>query len=146
MKPLEFKEQTSILAKDQPQYRPLPVFIQTIDAGLPTEHLQFMCKYELSEAEIEQIVRTKSFFISQFGNCFHPIFPCVESQFYQVPVTWEKSERGLFYAWVPLTDGGQVTLAHNSMANLVDRILERFPELTAENLYFVELIENTKRS
>lgn len=33
MKPIPFKEQTTVVAKDQPQYRPLPALIGTSENG-----------------------------------------------------------------------------------------------------------------
>lgn len=70
MKAIEFPQQTHILAKDQPEYEPLPVHIAAGEPGTP-----FTCVFELSDEEIAQIVQTKRLYYTQLtcGNLFQPV-------------------------------------------------------------------------
>lgn len=53
MKPIEFDEQTDIIAKNQPQYLPFPV--HAIDDPQRT----IIACWSLSDSEIEEIIKTK---------------------------------------------------------------------------------------
>lgn len=70
MQPVEFSEQTHILAKDQPQYTPLPVHIDETNEATP---MTFCC--ELSDEEIAELVATKKLWFTQstFGKPFQPV-------------------------------------------------------------------------
>jgi hypothetical protein len=86
MQPIEFSQQTTILAKNQPQYTPLPVHIKyeerevphpnfkgvTTKANIPWE---LTACFELSPEEIGEICRTGKVWYAQcvFGNQFQPI-------------------------------------------------------------------------
>jgi hypothetical protein len=70
MQPVEFPQQTAILAKDQPQYTPLPVHV-----GPPEEGYPMTACLELSEEEKAEIAATGKFWLTQitFGHPFQPI-------------------------------------------------------------------------
>lgn len=138
MDPIKFPEVTNTLASNQPQYRALPVYIQTIHPGTPEQHNQYLCKYELSEPEIAQIVKTKSLHFSQFGTCFHPILPQIESPFYHVVVEYDRIGDNNCRAWVPVTDGSVFEIKAETFDLVIDKICEIFVELKPENLVFIE--------
>ena len=86
MQPIEFPQQTTVLAKDQPEYTPLPVHIQFKECEVP--HPQFkgvttkanvpwemIACFELSPEEIGDICRTGKLWYGQsvFGNNFQPV-------------------------------------------------------------------------
>lgn len=68
MKPIEFNEQNTIFAKDQPEYLPLPVF--------KNEEGDVISCWELSEEEIKQITETRKLWIGvkTFNHPLQPIF------------------------------------------------------------------------
>ena len=68
MKPIEFNEQNTIYAKDQPQYTPLPA-LKNAEGDV------IMC-FELSDEEIKEIVETKKIWLGMktFNNPLQPIF------------------------------------------------------------------------
>lgn len=68
MQAVEFPEQTQILAKDQPQYQPIPIHYD------PKYGAATSC-FQLSDEEVEEIVRTRRIWNTQvtFGNPYHPI-------------------------------------------------------------------------
>lgn len=70
MKAIEFAQQTAILAKDQPEYQPLPVHIDHGDKMVP-----MTCCFELSPEEIKEINETGKLWYTQstFGQPFQPI-------------------------------------------------------------------------
>jgi hypothetical protein len=70
MQPIEFPEANVVLAKDQPDYAPLPVFLDRTDPALP-----MTACFELSEAEKEEIARTGKLYYTQltFGRAFQPV-------------------------------------------------------------------------
>lgn len=70
MTAIEFEESNMVLAKDQPQYVPLPVHVNPMDPDVPVT----AC-FELSEEEIVQIVATKRIWHTQicFGQAVQPI-------------------------------------------------------------------------
>lgn len=78
MQAVEFPQQTHILAKDQPQYIPLPVHIDQTAPEIP-----MTCCFELSDDEVEEIVRTKKIWHNQwtFGQPFQPIRMTTKSPF-----------------------------------------------------------------
>lgn len=72
MKPIEFPEQSHVLAKDQPPYRPLPVLID----NNPGHNGQVISVWKLDDDEVELVGRTKKIYFSQsaFGKAPMPIF------------------------------------------------------------------------
>jgi hypothetical protein len=74
MTPISFAGHTNVLAKDQPQYQPLPVHV-----GLAPEYRLTSC-WELSVEELEQIIRTRKIWIQvlTFGAPMQPILPSAE--------------------------------------------------------------------
>lgn len=69
MIPVSFPEQTAILGQDQPEYEPLPVH-----RG-PRPWVKTTMCFRLSPAELEEIARTRTLWISQltFGDRFQPV-------------------------------------------------------------------------
>ena len=69
MKPIEFPEVNIRLAEDQPEYETLPV------AVLPGNEGNMVACLELTDEELEEIIKTKKIWVSQltFGNNYHPI-------------------------------------------------------------------------
>lgn len=70
MRPIEFPQQTHILAKDQPQYTPLLVHI---DESSQATSMTFCC--ELNDDEVTELIATRKLWLMQstFGNRFQPI-------------------------------------------------------------------------
>lgn len=73
MKPIEFPEQTIVLAKDQPEYLPLPVKVDGDNV--------ISC-WELTAEEIDKVKETGKIWISMmnFGNPPYPIYPTVTKE------------------------------------------------------------------
>ncbi len=72
MKPVEFKGQNVVFAKDQPEYLPLPA-LRLPDGEVIT------C-WEFSEEELQEVIRTKRIYFSQltFNTHLQPILPLVD--------------------------------------------------------------------
>jgi len=80
MQPVEFPQQTDILAKDQPQYTPLPVHIkfeqQRMSDGEAIDvPMEMTACFNLSPEEIAAINKTGALWYTQcvFGNPFQPV-------------------------------------------------------------------------
>jgi hypothetical protein len=71
MTPITFPEQTTIFAKDQPEYQPLPAHVSA--AGVVTS-----C-WQLDDAEIAELVETKKLWLQShtFGGTLQPLLPSV---------------------------------------------------------------------
>lgn len=67
MKPIEFKEQTNILAKDQPEYIPLPI-------NMSKDGMTITSCWELDENDIDDIRRTGKIWLQilTFGEMLQP--------------------------------------------------------------------------
>jgi hypothetical protein len=78
MKPVKFPEVNCELAKDQPEYEPLPVFY---NAESPAKEMT-AC-FQLSDEEVAEIVRTRKIWHTQLtlGNPFQPIYLSTQSPF-----------------------------------------------------------------
>lgn len=87
MRPIEFPEQTHVLAKDQPQYTPLPVHIAqrtvTTADGEKTIPWSATCCYELTDEDIADIVANRKMYYQQmlFGYQFQPVFLSTKDPF-----------------------------------------------------------------
>lgn len=70
MTPVNFPESNAVLARDQPEYEPLPIYVFPND---DTGRVAFCLA--LSEAEIVEIRRTGKIWLQQltFGRRFQPI-------------------------------------------------------------------------
>jgi hypothetical protein len=146
MKPVHFKEVNVTLAKNQPQYMPLPIQLNSDVPGCPA-----WCKYELTDAELAILNRTKSIYIQQLTfqepmpledqpettMGYHPIYPCVENPWKQLPIKYERLPFGTIAAWVPLVDDTEREIIGRTFDELVGMICVEFPELIPENLNFV---------
>lgn len=100
MKPVDFPERNVILAKDQPEYIPLPVFVEYQEKKIEVigdpeiKHLTKQVPWsmtgclELSDEEIEQLRRTKLIWFTQsvFGNPFQPLHITTEKPFVQTEI------------------------------------------------------------
>jgi hypothetical protein len=74
MKPIEFPQQTTVLAKNQPEYLPLPVF---------SDGEQMVSCWELSWVERLKLLFTGKLWLRQltYGNLLQPQRPQVEYPF-----------------------------------------------------------------
>jgi len=61
MKPIEFKQQNIVIAKDQPQYGSLPAFISSTPQG------DVISCWEPTDEEIEMIVKEKKIYIKMLA-------------------------------------------------------------------------------
>lgn len=77
MKPIEFKEQNAILAKNQPQYRPLPVHIVGDDNGA------VISCWQLTPEEKKKVMETGVIWFSTmtFGHPLQPQLPSADTPF-----------------------------------------------------------------
>ena len=75
MKPIKFPGQNVILGENQPEYEPLPALVVPND-----ERGTIITCWELTDAEIELLVKTKRFYLSQytFNSPLQPILLVVE--------------------------------------------------------------------
>lgn len=137
MKPIHFKEETDTLAKDQPQFRPLPVCIMREVADDPESIMRFTCKYELTDLELQQIIKTKSIFINQFGFGFHPIYPQVDSPFSVLPINYRFKGNRMYDLWYLNIDGKRFDLIGIQL-ELIIGILVKATSLQPEQFIFVE--------
>lgn len=97
MKAIPFKEANKILAEDQPQYENLPVFIEFKEIMVPNSNndssamdkklipWQMTACFELSDEEIEEIVKTRKLWHTQMvlGNHFQPVLLSTKNPFKQ---------------------------------------------------------------
>ncbi len=82
MNPVTFPEVTIVLAKDQPEYVPLPVCITTTECQGRSVQCAVSC-WELNEAEVLELVKTRRIWVNQltFGAPLQPQWLGVESPF-----------------------------------------------------------------
>lgn len=75
MQPIEFDEQTVVLAKDQPQYRPLPVHVGSLEAGRPLTSC-----WQLTWKERVKLLFTGKLWFQQltYGERLQPQLPLVD--------------------------------------------------------------------
>lgn len=73
MRPINFKEQTNILAEDQPEYLPLPVHIDE-------DHNVITSCWELDDSDINNILTNRKIWIQilTFGQVLQPQLPLSE--------------------------------------------------------------------
>ena len=74
MRPIPFKEQNEVLAKDQPQYIPLPAYVGDDANG------EVITCWELSMRERIKLLFTGKLWISKltFGQLLQPLLPSVD--------------------------------------------------------------------
>jgi hypothetical protein len=99
------------------------------------------CKYQLSELELAQIIETGCIYIGQLGYGFNPISPSVESPFGSFPIQYKRKGPGLYDFWLTLIIDEQEQVQQvtdQQPTAFIESVLNTFPELTAEQLYFVE--------
>ena len=70
MEPIKFDECNMTYGKDQPGYIPLPAYLEAGEKG------QVVTCWELTDEDIEKIVKTKKIYHSQltFHNPLQPVF------------------------------------------------------------------------
>lgn len=93
---VDFPERNMILAENQPEYEPMPVFCQMMDVMVPNKpndpQLAIMYKtvpwsmtacFQLNKEEIDEIVKTGKVWYTQmlFGNNFQPVVLSTENPF-----------------------------------------------------------------
>lgn len=146
MKPVTFPESNITLAKNQPQYLPLPIQLNNDAPGMPA-----WAKYEMSEPEKAVFNRTNHLYIQQLTFSepiplreqpetvmgYHPIYPCVYNPWRNLPIKYEKTAFGIVEAWVPLVDDSEKYISARNYDELIELICLEFPELQPENLNFV---------
>jgi hypothetical protein len=134
MQPVDFPQMTDKLGKGQPEYRILPAYISEPDEqGVK----QYTFKYELSDLEIQQIIKTKGFYFSQFGSHFHPVLPQLECPFGFCPVQYKNNEDGTYTFWIPLDNNTVEILNNIPLENAVIEVMS-WGNLKAEQIIFVE--------
>jgi hypothetical protein len=91
MEPVEFAEQTHTLAKDQPQYRPLPVHM--VDEP---ERRMISC-WKLTWLERLQLLISGRLWLMQmtFGDALQPLLPQVNVPFAREPIFRRRPKREL---------------------------------------------------
>lgn len=95
MQPLKFKECNTVFAANQPEYLPLPAYKNPDD-----ESGNVITCWELTESEIEYIVKNKHIFLSQltFNSALQPIRPFVpieQSVVHETYYTKEQLEKAV---------------------------------------------------
>jgi hypothetical protein len=134
MNPIKFPEQNGTLAKNQPEYRPLPICIKPTETE---DAFQYTCKYELTELELAQINQSKTFYFSQFGSCFHPILPQIENPFAACNVTFESLGNSYYNFWIPMQNGTDLKLFNIHITTAIAELM-LYSKLKSENLFFIE--------
>lgn len=78
MNPVSFQEQNLVLAKDQPEYLPLPVHVDTTQPSVPMTSC-----WLLSDEDIERIIANRRIYITQLtcGQAYQPLLPRTENPF-----------------------------------------------------------------
>lgn len=92
MQPIEFPQRTDLLAKNQPQYTPIPVHVGTKAAGFP-----MTACFQLTPEELAEIVATEQLWYTQitFGNAFQPVRLSTQNPFINAEQTIEDgTEKG----------------------------------------------------
>lgn len=104
MQAIEFPQQTFILAKDQPEYIPLPVHAKMMQARFKDEDGKVYVRdiieeltacFKLSPEEIDQVVATGKFWYTQcvWGQDFQPIRMSVLNPFEEAPEALQRPTR-----------------------------------------------------
>lgn len=78
MQPIEFPQQTDVLAKEQPQYTPLPVHVGSKEDGFP-----MTACFQLTPDELAEIAATGKLWYTQvtFGHPFQPVMLTTKTPF-----------------------------------------------------------------
>jgi hypothetical protein len=153
MQAVEFSQQTDILAKDQPQYLPLPVHVKyeqvTVPGpnGLPLINpdgtlltkpvpMEMTCCFQLSPEEIAQAIATGQFWYTQcvYGNQFQPVRMSVVNPFEDVTVLDENWVQKMARLILNVFNHGVVgsyaekQIAFNSLCELLGGNMITLPE------------------
>lgn len=140
MKAVKFPEHNSVLGANQPGMTPLPAFIIETPAPVPIGSLKvknFIFRFELTDLDIEQIKLTRGFYFCQTGTGFHPIDAVIGSPFKFIAVEYEKHDNGTYTIYIP-TASGKVELLAASLDGVIDMVVEGVPDITADNILFIE--------
>jgi len=84
---IDFPQRNELLAKDQPEYQTIPVFVDKrlikTEDGPKEIPWSMTCVYEFTEEEIAEIIATRKLFYRQmlFGHHFQPIFLSTKDPF-----------------------------------------------------------------
>lgn len=124
MNPIHFKEETAVYAKGQPQYRPLPTCEMPENPDDPQSVIRYTCKYELSDLEMQQIMKTKCLYINQFGYVLQPIYPQIDSPFLVLPVEFKFVGNRCYDFYIPLQNGEQIILKNIQLELTIDTVMK----------------------
>lgn len=80
MTPVAFKEHNVVFGEGQPEYIPLPAYMDETDPSVPV-----LTCWEFTDEEIATLIRTKQVWLRQlsFGGNIQPLVPQVENPFVQ---------------------------------------------------------------
>lgn len=92
MKAIDFPQRTHMLAENQPEYETMPVYTEMKQTNITNGAYKRVSKdvpwsmtacFELSDREIEEIVRTRKLWYTQmlFGNNFQPVSLSIKNPF-----------------------------------------------------------------
>lgn len=128
MQPVEFPQQTVVLAKDQPEYIPLPVYVlpgeKTIKdeagniTGTEAVAYEMTACFQLDPEEIAEINATGKLWFTQcvFGNPFQPVRLSTRNPFEEVPQLKLSPIRALVKAFTDDPDYRETWKANIAMA------------------------------
>lgn len=84
MKAIDFPQRTHMLAENQPEYETMPVYTEVReDVSHDLVAWSMTACFELSDREIEEIVKTRKLWYTQmlFGNNFQPVSLSIKNPF-----------------------------------------------------------------
>ena len=110
MKPVNFKEANIVLAKDQPEYQPLPAH-RDPDASEAND-IVTTC-WELSDEEMQQVIRTRKIWVHNW--CFKkPFYPIALQAMTYDHEQMEKANKGLrLFIKTQLQEAGLIERGRN---------------------------------
>lgn len=133
MRPIHFNRVTETYAKNQPEYGVLPVSKQRTDKlGV----FEFTSKHELSDLEIEQIVKTRCIYNTQLGNCLHPASMSVQSPFGFCAIEFKMTSQTTYNFFIPMADKTTFELTCE-LSEAMDKLVD-ITKLNTEQLAFFE--------
>ena len=141
MKSISFKEQNTVFAENQEEYQNLPAFNDT-DHGTVTS-----C-WELSDEEIEILIKTKKLYVRSmtFNNPLQPLFLSVKRSDIFAKVGFQTDQKYIFHQHSIISDGttpddGQVIKITNFQEDEIGTkvfyfLIDGNKEIEHETLFF----------
>lgn len=133
MNQITFPEVTNIISK-----KPFPSVPVNISHEKPENKgglAKYISKYELSDVELAQVLKTGTIYVQQFGHGYQNTLIQVESPFLVCKVIYLPV--GEFYdLTIPLDDKNVIFIKQVALENLIDTVLNTVPNLTAEQIWF----------